>query len=549
MNLLSIEGIKVKIAENKEIILILVLSIVIRLLFLNLPELRSRDEALYASASRSFLQNPFKPILISNPIPGLENNQLFPHIFLTKPPLIFWLTAASYNIFGINEFAVRFVPAVFGVFSIIITYMLAEHIFNKKIALFSSLLLSICQFHIKYSRQGMLDVPLTFFVLLTLFLFLKGFNSESESPVFFILAGISQGLGILTKWHAALFPTFTIILFILLLRKNQIIFSRNFAFYLLAVLLSILPWLIYIYVSFPETARAVLLFEIAGRPFTEGPRGPFWFFSRLMWGLTPWGPIVLIAVIYSFWKRTSGDIYLLLIIGTTFIAYDISYAKLTHYILPIVPFLLILTARFIYDIINFKEKIIILLLISFVGSVVYVLLVGVFPTTVFGVEQIWFIPLISVVAVLYYGLVWFYINKRLPAPSMRLLIILFVLPLFISNLAFAGADSYSDVASDDLGAKEIGQYIKLHSSEDDLVFCSDGIGWAILFYSERSTYEYPIIPRETFEDYILSQQVKFVVISEEFLSTTNYKVNFVLMNSVEVNIAGVSPSLHVYSII
>jgi hypothetical protein len=132
---------------------------------------------------------------------------------------------------------------------------------------------------------------------------------------------------------------------------------------------------------------------------------------------------------------------------------------------------------------------------------------------------------------------------------MRLIIILFVLPLFISNLAFAGADTYSDVTSDDLGAKEIGRYIKLHSSEDDLVFCSDGIGWAILFYSERSTYEYPIIPRETFEQYILSRQVKFVVISEEFLSTTNYKVNFVLMNSVEVNIAGVSPSLHVYSII
>jgi 4-amino-4-deoxy-L-arabinose transferase-like glycosyltransferase len=463
--------------------------------------------------------------------------------------LIFWLIAASYKIFGLNEFAVRFVPATFGVLSIIITYLLAKQIFDKKIALLSSLLLSLCQFHVKYSRQGMLDVPLTFFVLLTLFLFIKGFNSKSESPFFFILAGISQGLGILTKWHAALFPTITIILFLLLLKKKEFLFSKSFAVYLLAAMLSILPWLLYIYVNFPDTTRSVFLYETTGRPFIEGPRGPFWFFSRIMWGLTPWAPIAFIAVIYSFWKRTSGDIFLLLIIGTTFFAYDIGYFKLTHYILPIIPFLLILTARFIYDIVNFKEKMVLLLLISLIGSVVYVFLIGVFPSTVFGIEQFWFVPLISTGAVLYYLLVWFYINKRLPAPPLKLTLILLILPLFVSNLAFTGADIYIDVTSDDLGAKEIGQYIKLHSSEDDLVFCSDGIGWAILFYSERSTYEYPIIPRKTFENYILTRQVKFIVISEEFLSSTNQKVNFVLMHSVEVTIPGVSPTLHVFSII
>jgi 4-amino-4-deoxy-L-arabinose transferase-like glycosyltransferase len=549
MDLLSIEQIKIKIDENKEFILILALSIVTRFFFLQLPELRSRDEALYASAARSFLNDPFKPILITYPIPGLENNHLFPHIFLTKPPLIFWLIAASYKIFGINEFAVRFVPATFGVFSIILTYLLAKQIFDKKIALLSSLLLSLCQFHIKYSRQGMLDVPLTFFFLLTLFLFIKGFNSKIESPLMFVLAGISQGLAILTKWHAALFPTITIVLFILLLKKREFLFSRNFAFYLLAVLFSVLPWLIYISVSFPDTTQSVFLFETTSRPFIEGPRGPFWFFSRLMWGLTPWGPIVLIAVIYSFWKRTSGDIFLLLIIGTTFFAYDISYFKLSHYILPIIPFLLILTSQFIYKIVNFKEKTVILFLVSLIGSSVYVFLLGALPNTVLGIEQFWFVPLICVVAVLYYGLIWLFINQKLLTPSLRLVPILLILPLFVSNLAFTGADTYTDITSDDLGAKEIGQYIKIHSSEDDLVFCSDGIGWAILFYSERSTYEFPIIPKQTFENYILTRQVKFIVISEEFLSSTNQKIEFVLMHSVEVYISGVSPSLHVYSII
>ena len=85
MEHLLLEKIKIKINELKELILILVLSIITRFSFLSQPELRSWDEAVHASVSRSLLNNPFKPVLITNPIPGLENVRGFPHIFLEKP--------------------------------------------------------------------------------------------------------------------------------------------------------------------------------------------------------------------------------------------------------------------------------------------------------------------------------------------------------------------------------------------------------------------------------------------------------------------------------
>ena len=548
MKSLSMDGLQSKIKEHKELILILIFSIIIRLLFLNRPELQSRDEGVHAVVAKSLLINPLKPVLIANPIPGLENIREFPHIFLEKPPLIFWLMAVSYKIFGVNEFAVRFIPAVFGIISILLTYVLAKQFFEKRIALLSALLLSLCQFHIKYSRQGMLDVPLTFFSLLTLFLFIKGFNSKSSSSIFCVLAGISQGLGILTKWHAAIFPTVTILLFVCLQKKWEFLFSRKIAFYFISVVLSTLPWLVYMYVSFPEATRILILFELGGRPSYVSSRGPFWYFGMLMWGLTPWAPITLISVFYSAWKRSSGDLFLILISGTTFFTFEISPYKLYFYILPIIPFLLILTARFIYKIILLREKTILLFAVSLIGSIVYVSLKGVFPNTLFGIDQLLLLLIISAGVGLYYIVIWFYSNKMNYSYPTKFSLLL-LLPLFISNFAFTGVDMYTDVSYGDVGIKEIGAYIKNHSSEDDFVFSTPGLGWSIMFYANRSTYEFHVLPREIFENYILTKQVKFIVISEEFLSSTNQKVNFVLTHSVEVSIIGASPSLHVYHII
>lgn len=549
MESLSTEQFKAKIKEHKELILILILSIIIRLLFLNRPELQSRDEGVHAVVAQSLLINPLKPVLIANPIPGLENIREFPHIFLEKPPLIFWLMAVSYKIFGVNEFAVRFIPALFGIVSIILTYLLAKQFFEKKVALLSSLLLSLCQFHVKYSRQGMLDVPLTFFILLTLFLFIKGFNSKSAHPTFFVLAGISQGLGILTKWHAAIFPTITIILFICLQKKWNFLFSRKIGIYLISVVLSTLPWLVYMYVSFPEATRALILFELSGRPSYVSARGVFWYLGMLMWGLTPWGIIALAAVVYSVWKRTSGDLFLLLITGTTFITFEMSPYKLYFYILPIIPFILILTARFVYKIVYLKEKIVLLSAVSLIGSMIYVSFKGVFPNTVFGIGQIWLLLIISAGTGLYYIVIWLHSDKEFFSHLIKFAPLLLLTPLLVSNLVFTGVDMYTDISQGDVGVKEIGTYIKTHSSEDEFVFSTPGLGWAVMFYSERSTYEFHVLPQEIFENYILTQKVKFIVISEDFLSATDPKVNFVLIHSVKVTIPGVSPTLHVFSII
>src|SRR5665811_1327782 len=61
-----------------------------------------------------------------------------------KPPMYAYLDVIPVKLFGLNEFATRFPSALFGVFTVLITYFLTGRIFQKyknkdQISLFSAL--------------------------------------------------------------------------------------------------------------------------------------------------------------------------------------------------------------------------------------------------------------------------------------------------------------------------------------------------------------------------------------------------------------------------
>src|ERR1051326_2044244 len=42
--------------------------------------------------------------------------------YFEKPPLVYWLTAGAEKIFGLNEWSVRAIPALFAIWGVLITY-------------------------------------------------------------------------------------------------------------------------------------------------------------------------------------------------------------------------------------------------------------------------------------------------------------------------------------------------------------------------------------------------------------------------------------------
>ncbi len=90
-----------------------------------------------------------------------------------KSPLYVYLTIPSVAIFGLTKEAVRLPNAVLGTLAVWVTYLLARKLFNKKVGLFSAMLLAISPWHIMLSRGAFEANLTTFFLPFGLWLFLE----------------------------------------------------------------------------------------------------------------------------------------------------------------------------------------------------------------------------------------------------------------------------------------------------------------------------------------------------------------------------------------
>jgi dolichyl-phosphate-mannose--protein O-mannosyl transferase len=116
--------------------------------------------------------------------------------FDLHPPLGKFILAASIAVFGNDPLGWRFMPAVFGCAMVVLAAVFAERYFGDRVAaiLFATLVAGETIFII-YSRTGLLDGILVFFVLAT---FLVALRVENEDQV--VWPALLLGLTIAIKW-------------------------------------------------------------------------------------------------------------------------------------------------------------------------------------------------------------------------------------------------------------------------------------------------------------------------------------------------------------
>lgn len=112
-----------------------------------------------------------------------------------KPPVYAYITIIPVKLFGLNEFAVRFPSAFFGVFTILITYFLVKELFRRseskhveKLALISAFMLTISPWHINLSRAAFEANVASFFIVAGVWFFMVGIRKKL---IFFILSVVS----------------------------------------------------------------------------------------------------------------------------------------------------------------------------------------------------------------------------------------------------------------------------------------------------------------------------------------------------------------------
>jgi 4-amino-4-deoxy-L-arabinose transferase-like glycosyltransferase len=170
-----------------------------------------------------------------------------------ESPVWFYLTDISYRIFGVNAFGARFLSFFFGIFTVVLLYLVGKKLFSEKVGLIAAFLLAISEYHIRYGVIVM-DEAMFFFVLLSFYLFVKVLEDKKRLSY---LAVISMGVAMLVKPIALTFVPAMIIYFIYFIfkkapetKKENI--KRIFGAILLIVLFAT-PILAYNYILYTQT--------------------------------------------------------------------------------------------------------------------------------------------------------------------------------------------------------------------------------------------------------------------------------------------------------
>lgn len=178
------------------LLLIIAFAFFTRTYHLNIPEKYIFDEVYHAVTAKLILDGDTRAYEWNNPPPEPDTAVDWLH-----PPYAKLTQAGTMAIFGKNSFGWRFSSVIFGCLVVLLTAKISEEIFkDKHIALLSAFLVSLDGLIFTMSRIAMNDIHVTFFILLSIWLYLKFINSKRKTKKFLILSSIAAGFAVGTKW-------------------------------------------------------------------------------------------------------------------------------------------------------------------------------------------------------------------------------------------------------------------------------------------------------------------------------------------------------------
>ncbi|HVU07317.1 MAG TPA: glycosyltransferase family 39 protein, partial [Verrucomicrobiae bacterium] len=255
--------------------------------------LNEPDEGRYAEIAREMIET---------------GDWLVPHFWylphLDKPPMTYWLVAASMKWFGQNEWAVRLPVALAGVSGIFATLLLGNSLGGRRVGFWSALILQSSLLYFVMARFLTTDIFLTQFVAWAMYFFWRSWtclNSEFRIPnsEFFLrhLAGwIFVALGFLTKGPIALVIPIVSFLTLLIFRWKEVrekkLWLGGMCLGFVCFLILAAPWFLAVFQRVPQAAHFMILGQAAGHllgtTIKNRHGSAFYFFAILAAGLLPW---------------------------------------------------------------------------------------------------------------------------------------------------------------------------------------------------------------------------------------------------------------------
>jgi len=214
---------------------------------------------------------------------------------------------------GLGEIGMRFLEVLFSTGIVAVSYFIISKMFNKKLALLTSLALSFSWIILFFAGRVLTDIPAAFFLLLALLFFWKGYVLK-EGNKFLYLFGLCFGLAMLTRMQSVmLIPPFFIYIFI---KEKFKMFKNKHLWIAIGIFLLLLVPQFVLYTMhygnpFTDIASHYLGIGTSSNPVVEGDKrvlssAVFNYFTDLPYMLSiPVFVIFLIGIISFF-----GDLFI-----------------------------------------------------------------------------------------------------------------------------------------------------------------------------------------------------------------------------------------------
>ncbi len=280
--------------------------------------------------------------------------------YFEKPPLFYWMQAASMKIAGIDEISMRFWVVLFAILGCLSVFYVGAKCYSQNVGVMSAGILATSLIYYCHSRIIILDLVLSVLLCGSLWAFFLAFVKKNQSKIpknyLIITMYVLSALACLTKGLiGAVLPGFVAFLWMLFTNNWKKLKEILYIPGILVFLAIFLPWhilsaqrnhdFLYYYFVVEHFLRYTTKFH--------GRYQPAWFFIPIILaGMIPWTGFSLMSLknlAQKSIKKNSESIFLACWIFGIFGFFSFSHSKLIPYILPIVPPIALATAVFVAE--------------------------------------------------------------------------------------------------------------------------------------------------------------------------------------------------------
>ncbi|MBQ8755954.1 MAG: phospholipid carrier-dependent glycosyltransferase [Lentisphaeria bacterium] len=278
--------------------------------------------------------------------------------YFEKPVLGYWMTAASFKIFGENKFALRLPMALMtALTAFFIALLVQQTLGNERIGALAVMLFLSSGLVYGVGTFAVLDLPVTALITgvsCAAFQALREPCYNRRKVLLLILCGVFAGLAFMTKGFLAfVVPGLTVLGFICWERRWKELYKMPWI-PLISMLIVVLPWAVRVHQLEPDFWHYFIVEEHWNR-FAGGENSehasPFWYFIPVLLGGVFPGALLWLPEIFTLGRKKIGELmdtslcrFCICAVVLPFLFFSASSGKLATYILPCFPFLAILAA-------------------------------------------------------------------------------------------------------------------------------------------------------------------------------------------------------------